>query len=765
MHKTVLLLGGGGREHALARSLIASPQVGQVFVAPGNGGIEGAGLARIPGLDILDGQAVIAAARLVAADLVVVGPEAPLAEGVADALHDAGIAVFGPSKAAAQLEASKAFSKAFMQRHDIPTARWRAFTDPAAAKAWIDSADFPVVVKASGLAAGKGVIVPETVDAAIAAVDSMFAGRFGAAGAEIVVEERLTGHEISVLAFCDGARVALMPAAQDHKRVFDGDAGPNTGGMGAFAPTPKADPAFLEVAQRIVQAVVDGMAAEGTPLKGVLYTGFMCPPSGPKVLEFNVRFGDPETQVILPLLDADLYAIIQACAQGALDPDTVQWRDGAAATVVAASAGYPGAYAKGMRIEGVAAADALPAVTVYQAGTRRDADLQTAGGRVLAVTGQGSDLGEALDHAYRGIARVQFEGMHHRTDIGAAWRRPTRGMTYADAGVDIDAGAQAVAQMKAAVQATHGPAVLGDIGAFGGLFSTEAFADLADPVLVTSADGVGTKTKIAAALGRFDTIGQDLVNHCINDTLVQGARPLFFLDYVASSALDPDQVAALVRGCAQACEAVGCALLGGETAEMPGVYVEGEFDLVGTLVGVVDRAAIIDGSRIAIDDAVIALPSSGLHTNGYSLARRIVAHAGLDLHAEYPGLNETLGDALLAPHRCYLDAFDALQAADVDIRGLAHITGGGLVENPPRILSDDKAFQLAMGSFDLPPLFALLQKHGNVADFEMRRAFNVGVGLLVVLPQTQISRALAALPDAWHIGRIVPRDGQSVVFA
>lgn len=766
MRKTVLLLGGGGREHALARALIASPQVEQVFVAPGNGGIEGAGLARMPGLDILDAPAVVAAARWVAADLVVVGPEAPLAAGIVDTLNAAGIAAFGPSQAAARLEASKAFSKAFMQRHGIPTARWQAFTDPAAAKGWIDSVDFPVVVKASGLAAGKGVIVPADREAAIAAVENMFAGQFGAAGAEIVVEERLTGHEISVLAFCDGTTTVCMPAAQDHKRIFDGDRGPNTGGMGAFAPTPLADAAFLETAKAVVQTVIDGMAAEGHPFKGVLYAGFMCPPAGPTVLEFNVRFGDPETQVILSLLDADLYAIMQACVDGDLDPDQVRWRSGAAATVVAASAGYPGSYAKGLRIEGVAAAEALPDVTVFQAGTRRGAaQLQTAGGRVLAVTGQGADLGQALERAYAGVARIHFEGMQHRTDIGAPWRTPSQGMTYADAGVDIDAGARAVAQMRAAVQATHGPAVLGDIGAFGGLFSVEAFADLSDPVLVASADGVGTKTKIAAALGRFDTIGQDLVNHCVNDTLVQGARPLFFLDYVASSALDPDQVAALVRGCATACEAVGCALLGGETAEMPGVYVEGEFDLVGTLVGVVDRTALIDGSRIAVDDAVIALPSSGLHTNGYSLARRIIEHAGLDLHATYPGLTGTLGDALLAPHRCYLNAVDALRAADVDIRGLAHITGGGLVENPPRILSDDKAFHLEMGSYDLPPLFALLQRHGRVADAELRRAFNVGVGLLVVLPHPQISRALAALPDAWHMGRIVPRDGAGVVFA
>lgn len=754
---SVLLLGGGGREHALALALAASKQVRRVWVAPGNGGTDVGCIGSLPTLAVDAADQVIAAVRLLGIDLVVVGPEAPLAAGLVDALTAAEIACFGPTQAAAQLESSKVFAKAFMDRHEIPTARWRAFTAREAALAWLAEVDFPVVVKASGLAAGKGVFVPANLAETRDAIATVFDGRFGAAAHAVILEERLEGPEISVLAFCDGARVALMPAAQDHKRALEGDRGPNTGGMGAFAPTPRATPAFLAAAEAIIQRTVDGMANEGNPLRGVLYAGFMCTPAGPRVLEFNVRFGDPEAQVILPLLDADLYAILAGCAAGQLDPTQVRWRDGAAATVVAASGGYPGAYHTGHAIEGIEAVNALPDVTVYHAGTRAtQAGWATRGGRVLAVTGQGTDLARALDRAYLGLGKIAFEGMHMRRDIGAEHRGGAAGLTYRDAGVDIDAAHDALSRISDAVRATHGPAVLGDIGAFGGLFSASAFSDLADPVLVASTDGVGTKTRIATALGRFDTIGVDLVNHCVNDTLVQGARPLFFLDYVASSRLDPAQVAAIVKGCADACAAVGCALLGGETAEMPGVYHDGEVDLVGTLVGVVDRSVLIDGTRVAAGDAVLALPSSGLHTNGYSLARRIIEYAGLDL--------ADMADALLAPHRCYLREVEALWAGDVDVRGLVHITGGGLIDNPPRILGDDLTFALDLSTYTLPALFAQLQAAGNVSDTEMRRTFNLGVGLLIVLPEAQVAQALARLPEAWRIGRIIPRDAAPVVF-
>lgn len=337
-------------------------------------------------------------------------------------------------------------------------------------------------------------------------------------------------------------------------------------------------------------------------------------------------------------------------------------------------------------------------------------------------------------------------------------------ISYKDAGVDIDAGARAVNLMKDAVHATHGPEVLAGVGAFGGLFDgAAAFAGLSRPVLVASTDGVGTKTKIAAALGRFDTIGHDIVNHCANDILVQGARPLFFLDYIASSRLTPETVAAAVTGAAAACKAIGCALLGGETAEMPGVYESGEFDLVGTIVGVVDREKIIDGSTIAPGDAVIAIPSSGLHTNGFSLARRVFAdRAFTDEIPELGGAR--LGDVLLVPHRAYVREFAALQAAGVTVKGMAHITGGGLYDNPPRILPENVAMELDRSSWSMPAIFDLIQRTGNIAPDEMARVFNCGLGMLVVVPAEDADKALGALADGIHVGGITPREAAAVIL-
>lgn len=417
----LLLLGSGGREHALAWKLAQSPRAERVFVAPGN-----AGTAREPkcanvGLAVTDFPALIRFVREQGVDFVVIGPEDPLAAGAVDAFAAAGIPAFGPTAAAARIEASKAFARAFMARHGIPSPRYRTFTDYDEALAFLRRADFPVVIKASGLAAGKGVIVPADPDEAVAALRAMLIeGRFGPAGREVVIEERLEGREVSVLAFCDGERLALMPAAQDHKRVFDGDRGPNTGGMGAFAPA-LADEALLEtIAATILRPTLAGLAAEGTPYRGVLYAGLMLTAAGPKVLEFNCRFGDPETQVILPLLADDLFTLLHDCAHGRLRPETVRWHGAAALCVVAAAAGYPGAYDRGDLIEGLEIAETCAGVKVFHAGTTLDADgrVRTAGGRVLAVTAWGDDLAQARTRAYDAMSTIAFRGMHYRHDIG-----------------------------------------------------------------------------------------------------------------------------------------------------------------------------------------------------------------------------------------------------------------------------------------------------------------------------------------------------------
>jgi phosphoribosylformylglycinamidine cyclo-ligase len=337
----------------------------------------------------------------------------------------------------------------------------------------------------------------------------------------------------------------------------------------------------------------------------------------------------------------------------------------------------------------------------------------------------------------------------------------TQHSAYTRAGVDITAGQRATQLMAAAVQATYGPEVLAGLGAFGGMYDATGLHAMAQPVLVASTDGVGTKTKVAARLGRWDTIGRDLVNHCVNDILVQGAHPLFFLDYVASAHLDPEQIATIVGGVAAACREAGCALLGGETAEMPGVYQPGEIDLVGTIVGVVERGRILNGARIQAGDVILGLPATGLHTNGYSLARRVLDP--LDWTAPMPELDcVRAGEALLAVHRSYLEPVRRLWAGGVEVRGLSHVTGGGVVDNLPRVLPSGVGAVIRRGTWPEPPIFSLIQRLGHISDEEMFHVFNMGLGMLAIVPPEHVSLAQTALPDdVYVVGEITA--GQSTV--
>jgi phosphoribosylamine--glycine ligase len=413
----LLVIGSGAREHAIAWKLKQSPHVEKLYIAPGN-----AGTARIATNVVLEAQFANLEAFVTkhSIGLVVVGPEAPLAEGIADRLRALDVPVFGPEQRAAEIESSKRFAKDFMKRHGIPTARYEAFRNVSDALNYIANAPYPFVIKASGLAAGKGVILPETLDEARAAVHQIMVGReFGAAGDEVVIEERLSGEEVSVLAFCDGVTVKAMPAARDHKRLLGGDLGPNTGGMGAIAPVVLPHEVAEKIQETILQPTIDGLGAEGRAFVGVLYPGLMLTVNGPKVLEFNCRFGDPEAEVVLRLLDTDLLEILLACVNGTLNRQEIRWKRGAAACVILASGGYPGKYATGVPIHGLDASLNRHAV-VFHAGTKlQDQTVVTNGGRVLAVTGWGETLGDALDTAYAAIRPIHFEGMQYRKDIGA----------------------------------------------------------------------------------------------------------------------------------------------------------------------------------------------------------------------------------------------------------------------------------------------------------------------------------------------------------
>ena len=415
----ILVIGNGGREHALTWKLAQDSARHALFCAPGNAGT--AALATNLPIGAEDVAGLVAWAKEHRPGLVVVGPEAPLCAGVADALEAEGLKVFGPCAAAARLEGSKAFSKEVMEAAGVPTARFRVYTDSARAVAGLDDFGFPVVVKADGLAAGKGVVIAQTRAEAEAALHDMLdGGRFGAAGAEVVVEEFLEGEEASVFALCDGERVALLPAAQDHKRVFDHDEGPNTGGMGAYTPAPVATPEVMAFTkEHIVLPVLRELKRRGIVYRGVLFCGLMIGPRGVSVLEFNCRFGDPETEVVVPSIASDLAPILLACAEGRLSDGLVQLRADAAATVVMAAPGYPGGYPKGMPISGLAEAEAA-GCRVFHAGTAlKDGQVVTSGGRVLTVTAFGKDLREAVANAYAGVGRIHFDGAHWRRDIAA----------------------------------------------------------------------------------------------------------------------------------------------------------------------------------------------------------------------------------------------------------------------------------------------------------------------------------------------------------
>jgi phosphoribosylamine--glycine ligase len=416
----ILVLGSGGREHAIVHSLAASPRVDAIYAAPGNGGTAGERITVNVALDPEDAAAVVAFAQDKAIDLAMIGPEGPLCSGLADELRAAGIPTVGPGKAGAELEGSKSFAKDLMKRAKVPTAIAETFADKDSALAYLATQTAPIVVKADGLAAGKGVTVAAEMQQAVSAVEECFAGRFGSAGNLVVIEEYLEGPECSLLAFVDGTTVMPMSPAQDHKRVGDGDTGPNTGGMGVYSPVPGVDAKDYSRMLEILEMTARALHDAGIEFRGILYGGFILTADGPKVLEYNTRFGDPETQVLLPRLQTDLAEVLRALANGELEElGLLSWTQYVAVSVVIASGGYPGDYATGKPISGIAAALDVPGVTVYHAGTKLadDGTLVTAGGRVLNVTAVAADFATAIENAYKAVECISFEGSFYRHDI------------------------------------------------------------------------------------------------------------------------------------------------------------------------------------------------------------------------------------------------------------------------------------------------------------------------------------------------------------
>lgn len=786
----ILLIGNGGREHTLAWKLSQSPQLEKIFCVPRNSGT--ALIPRAENVNLVnadDFPTLVNFAKKNDVNLVCVGPEVPLVKGIEGHFREAGIRCFGPSKAAARMEGSKTFAKDFMAKWKIPTARYCNFSDYESARRFLDDVEYEVVIKATGLAAGKGVILPSSKEEAHKGLkEIMLDKNFGDSGDEVVIEEYLKGQELSFLSFCDGYTIKSLVPAQDHKQLLENDQGPNTGGMGCYAPTPIADEKVIEEVHRtILQPTIDGMRAERMPMKGLLFTGIMVTDDGPKVLEYNTRFGDPETQTLLPLMEGDLIETMLACTDGYLDTIDVKCKPESSVTVVAAAAGYPGPYERGQPITITSPPREDDSNHIFHAGASKSPSgtLQTSGGRVLAATSTAPTLPEALSKAYKTISTIHWPGMHYRKDIAHRAlshkksdpshitnpNSATNGLTYASAGVSIKNGNTLIALIKPLVALTARPGAPATIGGFGGSFSLPEAGYTSPPTLVSGTDGVGTKLKIAQRTGKHDTIGIDLVAMCANDVAVMGAEVLWFMDTYSCHRLDVDVAVAVIRGIVEGCVRAGCALIGGETAEMGEIYKEGEYDLVGSTTG-----AIVQGGKMLPDregmvrgDVVVGLESSGCHSNGFSLILKILERKGLALgdRAPWEEGDVTVGESLLVPTRIYVRGLYAAALKGV-VKGMAHITGGGLVENVPRMVPKHLAARIDAEAWKVPEVFRWLKRAGGVENEEMVRVFNMGLGMVLVVGSEHVEDAMELLKghgETVHVvGKLVERQGEGCII-
>ena len=705
------------------------------------------------------------------------------------------------------MEGSKAFAKDFMARHNIPTARYRNFSDYDEARKYLENVSYNVVLKATGLAAGKGVILPSSKQEAYEGLKAIMINKeFGSSGDEVVIEEYLEGEELSFLTFSDGHTIRSLPPAQDHKRIDDGDKGPNTGGMGAYAPTKVATPKLIEEVHReILQPTIDGMRKERFPFVGLLFTGLMITKDGPKTLEYNVRFGDPETQTLLPLMDGDLADVMVACTDGCLDSVNFGHFPLYSATVVAAAGGYPGPYVRGDTIT----LRPPPASThIFHAGTKaptpRNEDvgaqplfqplhahgnhshesgstgssqsLTTSGGRVIAATSTGKTLEAAVSQAYEGISSIQFPNMHFRRDIGKrsleanfnpASSSKGISLTYESVGVSISAGNSLVRRITPLVASTARPGASAKIGGFGGVFDLYEAGYEAAPQLVSGTDGVGTKLKIAQAIGKHDTIGIDLCAMNVNDLVVQGAEPLFFTDTYTCSTLDVGVAEQVIKGICTGCREANCALIGGETAEMPGLFIDAtEYDIVGATTGAIARGKKIlpDKEAMVVGDVLLGLASNGCHSNGFSLIRKVVERSGLSYHdwAPWSANDETVGQSLLAPTRIYVKPLLRVVRKDL-VKGMAHITGGGLIENVPRMLPRQLAAEFDAEKWPVPKVLRWLKDQGSIENMEFGRVWNTGLGMVLVVSHERAQETMDELKSAgetvYVVGKICARGG------
>ncbi|XP_062371230.1 trifunctional purine biosynthetic protein adenosine-3-like [Cinclus cinclus] len=762
MAERVLVIGSGGREHALAWKLAQSPHIKHVFVAPGNAGTADNGKISNSAVLVSNHTIVTQFCKDHNIGLVLVGPEALLEAGILDDLRAAGVRCFGPCARAAQLASHSSSSKAFLERHGMPTARWRAFSNPQEACRFITSTDFPArVVRARGPAAKKEVTIAASKEEACRAVQEIMQDRMF--GEMVVIEELLQGEELSCSCFTDGVTVVSVPPAQPHKRLLDGEQGPSTAGMGAFCPVPQVPEALLEeIRGAVLQHIVDSLRQEGAAYVGVLQTGLMLTKEGVKILNFKCQFGDPQCQVILPLLKNDFYEVIQATIEGKLCSCMPAWSENRTAVcVVMASPGYPGDSDKGMEVTGLLQAKAL-GLQVFHGGTvLKNGRVVTSGGRVLSITAVRKDLMEALGEANRGVATIYFQGATFRRDIGHRGLRLLQhplALMYKDR--HVGAAPREVLSHLPQTSAVRGTRAgcRSEGGGFAAFFDLKA-SGYHDPILVSQTKGLGPKLQVAQVCKRHDTIGQDLVALCVNDLLAQGAEPLFFLSHLACGKLDAEVVETIKEGIAEACRNAGCAFLGEEVTEAAAPCPPGHCDLAGFAVGAVERGQRLPGLQRAEEgDALLGLGSAAIQGRGLGVVRRILLTSSLHCSSPAPGScgDTTLGDVLLTPGKMFSPALLPILRSG-HVKGFAP-TAEGLLGGISRLLPEHLSAVLDALSWKIPEIFCWLYKEGNLSAEEMAQTFPCGIGAVLVVQKELAQHVLQDIQrqqEAWLIGKVV----------
>lgn len=732
----ILVLGSGARESCIAWCLGRSHNVNRVYISPGNAQYQVSSVnieIKHPFSKVVD----FCIKKDI--DLVVVGGEELLAQGIVDCLKMDGIDVFGPNQQASVIESSKEWAKLFMDRHSIPTAPWYSFVQIKndnnkalrEATEYINRVPYNVVVKASGLAKGKGVVVCDNKKEAIESAKRLL-DEYGT----IVIEKRLEGEEISVLAFTDGYTISPMPIARDYKRLLDGDKGVNTGGMGAYAPVFIDDCLKDKIMKEILKPTIRGLLKEGKRFIGVIYAGILIENSNPYVLEFNCRFGDPETQVLLPLLKTDLCLIMSSCIDGTLDDIDIKWNtENSCVGVVLAREDYPNS--EGISIKNNPEIDISnieltnDSLLFYGTTYKSNNKISIPMGRNFTLVSKDKTLESATKNVYKNIESFRGMGLRWRNDIAS--KRNLK-FTYEDSGVYMNQSDDLVKRIAPLARKTQTKACDASLGGFGGFCDINKIG-YKHPILVSGTDGVGTKLMLAQdAHSNFHyNMGIDLVAMSVNDVLTHGAKPLFFLDYYATSKLDVDVAEQVIRGVCGGCIESGCALIGGETAQMPDMYGENRYDLAGFCVGVVEKDDMLP-KPIPDNSILVALESNGLHSNGFSLVRHIMKTSNSSQELTISKDESFSLDILLKPTKIYVEScLQILEEYRNDVYAMAHITGGGITENLPRVLGKNQKAVIHINDITLSPLYQRLQELSNMTDEEMLRTWNCGVGMILVV--------------------------------